>query len=147
MSQSKEYATFYLNGEYLGIDVLRVQEILAHQPMTPVPRGPKYVAGLINLRGQIVAAIDLREKMQMPSNPDAIEPMNIIVRGSEVPTSFIVDRVGDVIEVSDNALEAGPDSFQGPISKYMVGVHKLEKSLLTVIDVDKIVNPSSSEAA
>lgn len=143
---SKQYTTFFLGKTYLGIDVLRVREVLIKQNMTPVPQAPRAVLGLINLRGQIVTAVDLRERMGMSDLDKVEEPMNVVIRTNEGPVSLLVDAVGDVISVSDQTLEPTPDNVSGPARKFVSGVHKLDGKLLAVLDVDRLF-PSESMAA
>lgn len=135
---TNQYTTFYLGDAYLGIDVLRVREILVRQNMTPVPMSPKSVLGLINLRGQIVTAVDLRDRMGMTGIEEVEEPMNVVIRTNEGPVSLMVDAVGDVITVSDKTLEPTPDNVSGPARRFVSGVHKLDGKLLAVLDVDRL---------
>ena len=135
---ANQYTTFFLGETYLGIDVLRVREILVRQNMTPVPKSPRSVLGLINLRGQIVTAVDLRDRMGMGSLDEVEEPMNVVIRTKEGPVSLLVDAVGDVMSVSDKTLEPTPDNVSGPARKFVSGVHKLDGKLLAVLDVDRL---------
>ncbi|MGH9351422.1 MAG: chemotaxis protein CheW, partial [Terriglobia bacterium] len=102
MGEKQQYATFYLAGNYFGVAVGAVQEILRLQQMTPVPLAPSVVSGLINLRGQIVTAIDLRRRLDMKEREAGEEPVNIVIRSSSGIISFLVDEVGDVVEVSED---------------------------------------------
>ena len=138
MSQIIQYTTFYLGDTYLGIDVLQVREILVRQEMTPVPQSPVAVLGLINLRGQIVTAVDLRRRMGMPPVQNDENSMNVVIRTSEGPVSLLVDAVGDVISVNESALEPTPDNVSGPARKFVSGVYKLDGCLLAVLDVERL---------
>lgn len=138
MANTVQYATFYLDKEYLGIDVLRVQEVLRKQVMTPIPQAPDDIAGLINLRGQIVTAIDLRRRMGMPYLEPDRDSMNVIVRGDEGPISLLVDDIGDVVEVLTDSLEPRPETMVGSAALFLRGIHKLPNSLLGVLDVDRL---------
>lgn len=80
MSLERQFCTFHLDSLFLGIEVLRVQEVIRAQPMTHVPLAPPAVKGLINLRGQIVTAIDLRDRFGLPPLPSEQAPMNVVVR-------------------------------------------------------------------
>jgi purine-binding chemotaxis protein CheW len=141
-----QYATFYLGGEYLGVDVLRVQEVLRKQVMTPIPQAPLDVVGLINLRGQIVTAIDLRLRLGMPGRDPAHDSMNVIVRSDEGPMSLLVDEIGDVVEVPRDSLEPRPETMVGPAAQYLRGIHKLPGLLLGVLDVDRLSQEVTREA-
>ena len=138
MATTVQYATFYLDREYLGVDVLRVQEVLRKQVMTPIPQAPDDIAGLINLRGQIVTAIDLRRRLGMPCLEPERESMNVIVRGDEGPISLLVDDIGDVVEVPADSLEPRPETMVSNAAQFLSGIHKLPNSLLGVLDVDRL---------
>lgn len=140
MKVKKQLCTFYVNGFYFGVDVLRVQEVIKYQKMTPVPVSPAVVKGLINLRGQIVIAVDMREKMGMPPRENQQLPMNVVVHSDEGAISLLVDKIGDVIEVDDKDLEAPPDSLNGVNRDLLLGVYKLPKTLLLSINVDEAIN-------
>lgn len=140
MKVKKQLCTFYVNGFYFGVDVLRVQEVIKYQKMTPVPVSPAVVKGLINLRGQIVIAVDMREKMGMPPRENQQLPMNVVVHSDEGAISLLVDKIGDVIEVDDKDLEAPPDSLYGVNRDLLLGVYKLPKTLLLSMNVDEAIN-------
>ncbi len=133
-----QLATFHLDGEFFGIEVGRVQEIVRPQQMTPVPTAEQTIRGLINLRGQIVTAIDLRRILGMGDTEKLNDQMNMIVRFPEGSDSLLVDRIGDVIEVAANHIDPPPSSMKGIDRRYVSGVCKLEKSLLVILDVDRL---------
>lgn len=133
-----QLATFYLGHELFGIEVGRVQEIVRPQQMTPVPTAEKTIRGLINLRGQIVTAIDLRGILGMDDPEKADDQMDMIIRFPDGSDSFLVDRIGDVIEVAATHIDPPPSSMRGIDRRYVSGVCKLEKSLLVILDVDRL---------
>src|SRR5580704_11458036 len=100
-----EICTFYLDGHYFGLDVLKVQEVIRYQEMTRVPLAPPVVRGLINLRGQIVTAIDLRRRLELSDRPADQLPLNVVVRTDAGAVSFLVDEIGDVLQVSEELFE------------------------------------------
>ena len=135
------FCTFRLNGLFLGIDVQQVQEVLRYQEMTSVPLAPPVIAGLLNLRGEIVTAIDLRQRLDMePLDPSHDSPMNVVVRLDCCTASLVVDSIGDVIEVDPALFEPPPPTLQDDFSDLLVGVYKLPEQLLLILDVHKIVN-------
>lgn len=143
MSQTtKQYCTFLLNGLYFGVEVLTVQEVLRFQQMTPVPLAPPTVQGLINLRGQIVPAIDLRHRLELPPRDRDQTPMNVVVRSEDGAISLLVDEIGDVVEIDDNVYEAPPETMQGIARELITGVYKLKERLLLVLDTERTVNLS-----
>src|SRR5271166_5071324 len=113
MADGHQYCTFYLAGHYFGVDVLKVQEIIRYQEMTRVPLAPPVVRGLINLRGQIVTAIDLRRRLRLRERPADQQPLNVVVRSDDGAVSLLVDEIGDVLEVSQDAFERPPETLKG----------------------------------
>jgi purine-binding chemotaxis protein CheW len=136
----RQYATFVLDGLYFGIEVLRVQEVIRHQQMTPVPLAPPAVKGLINLRGQIVTALDLRTRVGLAARRAGEFPMNVVVRTNDGAVSLLVDEIGDVVEVSADQFESTPDTVQARVDGLVDGVYKLSGRLLLILNVDRTVD-------
>lgn len=139
MSISRQFCTFSLQDFTFGIEVQTIQEVLLYQPMTPVPLAPPTVHGLINLRGQIVTAIDLRTRLGLPPRTGETLPMNVIVRTSEGAVSLLVDEIGDVVEVDPELYERPPETLDGAARELVTGVYKLSDRLLLILDVDGAV--------
>ncbi|MEQ8380775.1 MAG: chemotaxis protein CheW [Coleofasciculus sp. A1-SPW-01] len=106
--------------------------------MTRVPLAPPVVAGLINLRGQIVTAIDLRRRLELKPRAYDPLPINIIVRTPDETVSLLVDEIGDVLDVSDDDFERPPDTFRGEVRELIRGSYKLQNQLLLFLNVDKV---------
>ena len=139
MAIDRQFCTFHLGELFLGIEVLVVQEVLLSQAMTRVPLAPSAVRGLINLRGQIVTAIDLRERLGLSPLDDARAPMNVVVRTDEGAVSLLVDEIGDVLDVAEADYEDPPETL-GPAARELIrGVYKLSDRLLLVLDTEKAV--------
>jgi purine-binding chemotaxis protein CheW len=136
MNESKQFATFYLHGLFFGVEVLKVQEVIRYQQMTRVPVAPAMIRGLINLRGQIVTAIDLRCRLELPPRPEGQLPMNVVVRTDEGAVSLLVDTIGDVIDVEESAFERPPETLRGAARDFIRGVYKLKGQLLLILDAD-----------
>ncbi len=137
VQSSGQLATFYVADLFFGVDVLRVQEVLRFQPMTLVPQAPGVIEGLINLRGQIVTAIDLRRRLLLPPRPSDQSPMNIVVRTSDGAVSLLVDEIGDVMEVDKFQYELPPANLAPAAREIIRGVYKLPDKLLLVIDEER----------
>ena len=133
----QQYCTFVLDNYLFGVPVPEVQEVIRFQPMTPVPLAPPAVEGLINLRGQIVLAIDLRRRLGLSPHDDDSLPMNVVVRTAEGAISLLVDEIGEVIDVADSTFEPPSDTLQGPVRNLILGVHKLEGKLMHALDTAK----------
>ena len=139
MSANRQYCTFYLGAQYFGLDVLRVQEIVRHQTLTRVPLAHPMVRGLMNLRGQIVTAIDLRKRLDLPGSGESYEPINVVVQTDDGAVSLLVDEIGDVMEVSEEQFERPPETLQGLTRDLILGAYKLADRLLVILDPDLVV--------
>lgn len=133
----EQLATFYLHGLHCGVDVSQVQEVLRYQEMTRVPLAPPMVEGLINLRGQIVCAIDLRRRLSLPARPEEQKPMNVVVRTDDGAVSLLVDEIGDVVDVESSRFEPVPETVTSMAADVMAGVYKQQGRLLLVLDVER----------
>lgn len=133
------YITFRLADLFFGIDVSRVQEVNRDQQMTQVPLAPDTIRGLINLRGQIVTAVDLRRRMALPPHADDFHPMSIVVRSSEELVTLIVDEIGEVLELSAGGFEGVPPTLGALEQGVLTSVYKLEDKLLLILDTDKAI--------
>lgn len=141
MAETRQYCTFYLDGRLFGIQVTQVQEVIRYQQMTRVPTARKEIAGLINLRGQIVSAIDLRRRLEMPDRPAGKLPMNVVVQtGQGGVASLLVDEIGDVIDVRAEQFEKAPETLKGVARELIEGAYKLEKKLLLALSVEKTMD-------
>jgi len=145
VADQHQYCTFYLDGHYFGLDVLKVQEIIRYQPMTRVPLAPPVVRGLINLRGQIVTAIDLRRRLELNDRPADQLPVNVVVDTDDGAVSLLVDEIGDVVEVAETLFEPAPDTLQGAARQLVRGAYKLKDRLLLLLDTDKAVQIGAKE--
>src|SRR5207253_6724778 len=125
MSGEQQFCSFFLDGLSFGVEVHQVQEVLRYQEMTRVPLAPAVVRGLINLRGQIVTAIDLRRRLGLPERDAAQRPMNVVVRGGGGVLSFLVDEIGDVLPLDEAAFERPPETLRGPARELILGAYKL----------------------
>lgn len=140
MSEHAQYCTFYLEKLLFGIDVHNVQEVLLYQDMTRVPLAPPVIRGLVNLRGQIVTAIDLRTRMGLaPLNEQVKRPMNVVIRTADGPVSLLVDDIGDVVEVDSGHKEPPPDTLLGVSRELVESVVKLKERLLLILDTDEVL--------
>ncbi len=139
MSDEKQFCTFYLDNHTFGVSVETVQEVFRYQEMTKIPLAPPSVRGLINLRGQIITAIDLRHRLGMDSLPEDKLPMNVVVRTGESVVSLLVDEIGDVLEVPTEVFERPPETIPLEVRKLVSGVYKLDGKLLLILDAEKAV--------
>ena len=137
MTATQQLATFYLDGFFFGIEVEKVQEVIRYQEMTRVPLASSVVRGLINLRGQIVTAIDLRRRLDLKPRPEGDLPMNVVVRSDDGAVSLLVDEIGDVLEIEDETFEQPPETVSGTTRELVRGVYQLRDKLLLVLDTER----------
>lgn len=135
-----QYCTFHLGDLFLGVEVTRVQEVIRHQPTTPVPLASPVIGGLMNLRGEIVTTIDLRRRLGLGDRPAEHDPMNVVIRADEGVVSLLVDEIGDVIEVVDDDFEPPPSTLPPSTRDVIVGVYKLDGRLLLILDCDRVLD-------
>ncbi len=133
-----QLATFTLDAHTFGIDVDQVQEVLRSQPRTRVPLAPPHVVGLVNLRGQVMDAIDLRVPLGLPPRVGG-EPMVVVVRVGGEPVSLLVDSIGDVVEVAEADFEPPPDTLIDARRDLILGAYKLPNLLLLALNADRVV--------
>jgi purine-binding chemotaxis protein CheW len=135
----QQYCTFYVDGHYFGVEVRRVQEVIRYQAMTRVPLAPPVVRGLINLRGQIVTAIDLRRRLDLRERAADQLPVNVVIQTDDGAVSLLVDEIGDVMEVPEELFERSPETLQGAARDLIQGAYKLKDRLLLILDTDRTV--------
>ena len=132
-----QYCTFYLDCLLFGVELKGVQEVIRSLEMTQVPLAPAVVSGLINLRGQIVTAVDLRRRLELAARPAGVLPMNVVVRSEDGAVSFLVDEIGDVVEVDNSTFEPTPEMLAPNVRSMILGVHKLPDRLMHVLDTER----------
>jgi purine-binding chemotaxis protein CheW len=139
MSEAKQYCSFYVDTLFFGVEVQLVQEVIRYQEMTRVPPASAEIGGLINLRGQIVTAIDLRRRLNLPARTDGKLPMNVVVRTDDAAVSLLVDEIGDVLQLESGTFEQPPETLTGITREVVSGVHKLKDRLLLTLDTTRAV--------
>ena len=136
----KQFCTFRLGDFFFGVDILQVQEIIRRLSFTRIPLAPTMIEGLVNLRGQIVTAIDLRLRLELPPRSADKSPIHVVVNTADGATSLMVDEIGDMMDLSDDAFELPPDTIQGLARELITGIYKLENDLLLILDITKVIN-------
>jgi purine-binding chemotaxis protein CheW len=138
----RQFVTFRLGGEFLGIDIERAQEILPAQPITPVPLAAAHIVGLISLRGQIIAVVNLRRRLGLAAgdDPDPAAGFHIVVRTEGAIASLLVDAVSDIVDVSTEQFLPPPESVSKVNARYLEGVCHLDKRILAVLDVKAVLD-------
>tara|TARA_B100000678_G_scaffold275520_1_gene267541 strand:- start:18183 stop:18638 length:456 start_codon:yes stop_codon:yes gene_type:complete len=137
---SKEFITLWIGGQLFGASVSRIHDVFAPSSITPVPLGPKEIAGLLNLRGRIVTAVDARARLGLePRDPEASIMAIGIEKGGE-SFGLIIDEVGEVMTLDAADREDVPSNLDPVWAQIASGVYRLEDRLLVVLDIDKILS-------
>jgi purine-binding chemotaxis protein CheW len=147
MAPTSQFCTFYLDQLLFGVELKSVQEVLRSLEMTQIPLAPKVVSGLINLRGQIVTAVDLRRLLELAPRAVGARPMNVVVRSEDGAVSLLVDEIGDVVEVEEGTFEPPPETLRGTVRAMILGIHKLNDGLLHVLDTERACQMSDVAVA
>jgi purine-binding chemotaxis protein CheW len=137
---TRQYATFEVAGQLFGVEVEAVQEVLSFHEYTAVPLAPPAIGGLFNLRGQVIAAVDLRVQLGLPRQTLEGPVMNVILRGDDEPVSLLVDRIGEVIDVDEVDFEPPPETLTGPTRELITSTVKLAGRLMLAVDVPRAVD-------
>jgi len=136
----RQFCTFYLDRLFFGIEVTKVQEVIKFHEITTVPLSKKVIKGLINLRGQIVTAVDLRTRLELSERQDLSYVMNIIIKIDDGAVSFMVDEIGDVLEIGNEYFEHPPETLKGIARELICGAYKLKDRLLLILDTEKVLS-------
>ena len=136
---TQQFCTFHVGDLFLGIAVQQVQEVFRFQQMTRVPLAPSAVHGLINLRGQIVMAVDVRTRLGLPARSSGRPPMNVVVRTDDGASTLLVGEIGGVQEVHAETFERPPETLDSALRSLILGTYKLTDRLLLVLDTAEAV--------
>ncbi len=138
-----KYLTFRLRGETYSIEILKVQEIIGLMSITPVPRTPAFVRGVINLRGKVIPVVDLRRKLQMEAREDTDRTCIIVVRveGPEGPLTMgvLVDEVSEVLDIAESQIEPAPAFGASVDTAFILAMAKVDEAVVILLDVNQIL--------
>ncbi|HEX5330942.1 chemotaxis protein CheW [Sulfuricurvum sp.] len=140
MDGKRRFLTFFLQKEQYGIDILNVSEIIATIKITPLPRTPRFVKGVINLRGSIIPVVDLRQKFGMNSKKNDLDTAIIISVIFDVKVGFIVDQVEDVLTFDKNDLVEVPQFANRINTDFIEGMVKTENDVIMVLEMEKMLD-------
>ncbi len=143
----RDYVSIFIAEQMFGIPVLQVQDVLGPQRITRVPLAPPEVAGSLNLRGPIVTAIDLRRRLHLPKREDGGKTMSVVADHGGELYSLLVDNVGEVLRLSTATFEGNPATLNQTWREVSVGIHRLEGSLIIILDVARLLDFSVNISA
>jgi purine-binding chemotaxis protein CheW len=142
-----QLSTFHVGKYLFGVDVSLVQEVVRLQLITPVPLATPEIAGLINLRGEVLTAIDLRSRLGLPPADASREPVNVVVRVDDEPVSLLVDEIGGVLEVSQVPFEQTPSTVDERVRDLLLGAYTLPERLLLALNARAVLDVGSDARA
>jgi len=140
-----QVVSFKLGAEEFAVDILLVQEINRIVDITPVPKAPTFVEGVINLRGKIVPILDLRKRFGFPDADTTDQSRIIVVDVQDRVLGLVVDSVSEVLQIPAHILEPPPSLVAGVSASYIKGVGKIEDRLLILLDLGKVLGEQATE--
>ena len=135
---TRDYVTMKVGNQLFGLPVLSIQDVLGCREVTKVPLASSDIAGALNLRGRIVTVIDMRVRLDLESNIEHNERMNIVIEKNDELYSLLVDTVGDVLSLEVEKFEKNPANINSSWQKYADGVFRLDNELMVALDIDKL---------
>jgi purine-binding chemotaxis protein CheW len=138
--RQNQFVTFEVGGHLFGVEALNVLEVFGRQVITEVPLSPPAVAGLTNLRGEVVTVLDLRHRLGLGRRPAGAQPVSVIVASEDGAVSLLVDNVGDVVDVPEGSFEETPSTMTRGLRELIQGAYKLSETLLLSLDVGRVVD-------
>ncbi len=145
--ETEEFVTFTIAGQLFGIPVLQIQDVLSSYQITPIPLAPPEIKGSLNLRGRVVTAIDVRLRLGLSARPKEAESMSIVAENEGELYSLMVDSVGEVLALSQSAYERNLPTLDAKFRAFSDGIYRLDKQLLVVLDVNRLLDYERSDAA
>jgi purine-binding chemotaxis protein CheW len=142
-----EYVTVAIADQWFGLPIARVQDVFKPDLMTRVPLAPPEIAGVLNLRGRIVTAVDMRCRLGLPPRAPGASPMAVGVACGFESFGLLVDAVGEVIRLSDDTREPNPINLDPMFARVSVGVHRRDNQLMVVLDLDRVLAIGQHAAA
>ncbi|MBX3424639.1 MAG: purine-binding chemotaxis protein CheW [Pirellulales bacterium] len=137
-----QFATFYVGDILLGIDIRYVQEINRQLAVTRVPHAPPEVRGVINLRGDVATVIDLRRVLDLPPAELTRDSRNLIVNFDGESIGLLVDRISDILTISEDQIEPPPANVSGLDGRLLAGVHTMKSSIVVLLDIEQALSDS-----
>ena len=143
---SDQLLSFTLSGQLFGVSVLQVNDVLGPQKITRTPQAPPAVAGVMNLRGRIVTAIDVRRCLNQPAREKGQSHMSVVVDQNGELFSLMIDSVGDVLPLSRSSFEEVPATLDPEWRSVSGGIHKLENQILVILNVGQLLNRAAERS-
>jgi purine-binding chemotaxis protein CheW len=145
--EAREYVTAMIGGQLFGLPISRVQDVFMPERVTRVPLAPAEVAGVLNLRGRIVTAVDMRARLGMPKREGEHQAMAVGVDLRGESYGLLIDSIGEVLKLADDSHEVNPVNLDPRMAKMAGGIHRLDGQLMVVLDIDRVLDIGSEALA
>jgi purine-binding chemotaxis protein CheW len=142
-----EYVTVMIGDQLFGLPISRVQDVFMPDRLTRVPLSAPEIAGVLNLRGRIVTAIDMRRRLGLPPRADGRPPMAVGIELKGESYGLLIDTVGEVLKLADETREPNPVNLDQHLARVSSGVHRLDGQLMVILDVDRVLETASDALA
>lgn len=142
-----EYVTVTVGDQVFGLPIARVHDVFVPDKITVVPQAPAEITGILNLRGRIVTALDMRVRLDLPRGSAGRPAMAVGIDCGGESYGLLVDAVGEVVRLPDDTLERNPVNLDRRLAAISLGVHRLEGQLLVVLDIDRVLDIGGTATA
>ena len=142
-----DYVTFTTAGQLFGLPIERVQEVFRPSRITRVPLAGAQIAGVLNLRGRIVTAIDMRRRLELDASDEGGSPMAIGIESANESFGLLVDALGEVMKLPDSEREPNPVNLDRKLARVSAGVFRLDGQLMVVLDIDRVLDLATEAVA
>ena len=144
-TQLSDYVTFTTAEQIFGLPIECVQDVFKPSRITRVPLASPEIAGVLNLRGRIVTAVDLRLRLGMAPRSDGRPPMAVGIELKGESYGLLIDAVGEVMKLANGTREANPVNLDARLAGVSAGVHRLEGQLMVILDVDRVLDMTAAD--
>src|SRR3954463_4347617 len=142
-----EYVTAMIGGQLFGLPISRVQDVFMPERLTRVPLSEPEIAGVLNLRGRIVTVVEMRRRLGLPHRSDGKPSMAVGIELKGESYGLLIDTVGEVLKLGEATLEPNPVNLDGKLARVSAGVHRLDRQLMVILDVESVLNASAEPLA
>jgi len=142
-----EFVTFIIAGQMFGLPIARVRDVFKPARITRVPLAAAEIAGVLNLRGRIVTAIDMRRRLEVKRHEQGDASMAIGIEAKGESFGFLVDAVGEVLKLPEAQRESNPINLDRKLAALSAGIYRLDDQLLVMLDIDRVLDLRAEPAA
>ncbi len=146
-SEGAQYLTAYVNDQYIGVSIRSIQDVIGPQAITQIPRARHAIAGVLNLRGRIVTAIDMHERLEEPAAAGNTGRMGVIIEAQDELFSLLVDHVEDVMTINDDDIKSVPPTLNPLWQDVCCGVYQMQGRIMILLDIERVLDLGNAKTA